>query len=203
MIFPKKKKKMNHIDKPHVLSKTGKLVVKISSWIIDFDDYVTFHNPEKKWTAEQNAIFILNFMGPTARSKIKSRGKDIQSVTQIKLELNRWEETNLTHEKLRFQEMKQDMGETVDEFVYKLESIANICKFDNQKKKKFRNSLNNLMDNYRDIFSECPGKTEIREHEIRTIPGSSPICIKPYPTLIHHKDIERNLIKEMIRNKII
>ncbi|OAF69151.1 hypothetical protein A3Q56_03094 [Intoshia linei] len=39
---------MNHIDKtPHVLSKTGKLVVKISSWIIDFDDYVTFHNPEK------------------------------------------------------------------------------------------------------------------------------------------------------------
>ncbi|OAF67404.1 hypothetical protein A3Q56_04827, partial [Intoshia linei] len=31
------------------------------------------------------------------------------------------------------------------------------------------------MDKYRDIFSECPGKTEIREHEIRTIPGSSPI----------------------------
>ncbi|OAF69150.1 hypothetical protein A3Q56_03093 [Intoshia linei] len=74
-------------------------------------------------------------MGPTARSKIKSRCKDIQSVTQIKLELNRWKETNLIHEKLRFQEMKQDMGETVDEFVYKLESIANICKFDNQKER--------------------------------------------------------------------
>ncbi|OAF69149.1 hypothetical protein A3Q56_03092, partial [Intoshia linei] len=59
------------------------------------------------------------------------------------------------------------------------------------------------MDKYRDIFSKCPGKTEIREHEIRTIPGSSPICIKPYPTPIHHKDIEINLIKEMIRNKII
>ena len=65
-----------------------------------------------------------------------------------------------------------------------------------------QNDLDNLVDEYRDVFSDTPGWTDVVEHVINT-GDASPIRLAPYRTPHSAHEFLRNEIKTLLQQGII
>ena len=65
-----------------------------------------------------------------------------------------------------------------------------------------QNDLDKLVDEYRDVFSDTPGRTDVVEHVINT-GDASPIRLAPYRTPHSAHEFLRNEIKTLLRQGII
>ena len=67
---------------------------------------------------------------------------------------------------------------------------------------KRKRQRDDILEKYKDIFSDAPGKTRLVEHEIKLI-SDKPVRSKPYPTPY---DLQKEIDKEidvMLENDII
>ena len=65
-----------------------------------------------------------------------------------------------------------------------------------------RSELQELLDNFSNILSNCPGKTDLIKHEIHT-PSSHPIWLPPHRIPHAYKDMVQQELDEMLSNSII